>query len=293
MNFLNSHPFVNLLFYIGAMVMGMCFWHPAYLTCSLILSFLYLGLLKQKIAKYLWEMSGLFIVLSVMNPLFNTYGETILFRYLNGRPYTLEALYYGIALAAMFISVITWFASYNYVMTSDKFLYCFGRVAPSVSLILTMVLRLVPGFQKKAVQISGARKCIGMSIENGSNYEKAEHGLIIVSALTSWALEGGVVMADSMRSRGFGSGKRTSFFIYKMKKSDRYLIGYMLILQTIIILCVCFGGMDAVYTPELYIVGRENPWMFTGIVSYFLFLSIPTVLHMKEEITWHILKSRI
>lgn len=293
MNFLNSHPFVNLLFYIGAMVMGMCFWHPVYLACSLVLSFLYLGLLKQKIAKYLLEMSGLFIVLSVINPLFNTYGETILFRYLNGRPYTLEALYYGIALAAMFISVITWFASYNYVMTSDKFLYCFGRVAPSVSLILTMVLRLVPGFQKKAVQISGARKCIGMSIENGSNYEKAEHGLIIVSALTSWALEGGVVMADSMRSRGFGSGKRTSFFIYKMKKSDRYLIGYMLILQTIIILCVCFGGMDAVYTPELYIVGRENPWMLTGIVSYFLFLSIPTVLHMKEEITWHILKSRI
>lgn len=293
MNFLNSHPFVNLLFYIGAMVMGMCFWHPAYLACSLVLSFLYLGLLKQKIAKYLLEMGGLFIVLSVINPLFNTYGETILFRYLNGRPYTLEALYYGIALAAMFISVITWFASYNYVMTSDKFLYCFGRVAPSVSLILTMVLRLVPGFQKKAVQISGARKCIGMSIENGSNYEKAEHGLIIVSALTSWALEGGVVMADSMRSRGFGSGKRTSFFIYKMKKSDRYLIGYMLILQTIIILCVCFGGMDAVYTPELYIVGRENPWMLTGIVSYFLFLSIPTVLHMKEEITWHILKSRI
>ena len=36
---------------------------------------------------------------------------------------TIEAS--GIALAAMMVSVLTWFASYNRVMTSDKFLYLF------------------------------------------------------------------------------------------------------------------------------------------------------------------------
>ena len=33
----------------------------------------------------------------------------------------------------------------------------------------------------------------------------------ILGALTSWALEGSVVTADSMRSRGYGTSKRTSF----------------------------------------------------------------------------------
>ena len=82
-------------------------------------------------------------------------------------------------------------------MTSDKFLYLFGKAAPSVSLVLTMILRLLPNYEKKIAQIGNARKSIGMSAENGTTKEKAEHGLTIVSVMTSWALEGGIIMADS------------------------------------------------------------------------------------------------
>lgn len=293
MLFSDCHPIVNFLFYIGALVMGMCFVHPVFLACSFILSMSYYAVLKKGALKYMAGMSGLFIGLSVINPLFGSYGKTVLFTYFNGRIYTLEMLCYGIALAAMFVTVITWFATYNEVMTSDKFLYCFGRLAPSISLILTMVLRLVPSFQKKTEQISGARRCIGMSVENGTTYEKAEHGLTIVSALTSWALEGGVIMADSMRSRGFGSGKRTSFSVYHMKKQDKILLVTMILLIVSIMICSSQGGMEATYTPEMYIAGRGNLWTVLGVICYFLFLSIPTVLHIMEEITWHILKSRI
>ncbi len=293
MYFSDCHPIVNFIFYIGALVMGMCFVHPAFLLCSFVLSISYYWILKGRALKYLAGMSGLFLMISLMNPLFNTYGETVLFTYLNNRPYTFEALCYGFAIAAMFITIITWFATYNDVMTSDKFLYCFGRLAPSVSLILTMVLHLVPSFQKKTEQIAGARKCIGMSVENGTNYEKIEHGMTIVSALTSWALEGGVIMADSMRSRGFGCRKRTSFSIYRMKKSDKRLLIIMLLLIFIMFLCAFRGGMDVVYVPQMHINGFDNIWTVLGVVCYFLFLSIPTVLQILEEITWHILKSRI
>lgn len=236
-------------------------------------------------------MSGLFVALSVFNPLFNTYGDTVLFTYFGGRPYTLEALCYGIALAAMFVTVITWFAIYNQVMTSDKFLYCFGKLAPSVSLILTMVLRMVPQFQKKSEQIGGARRCIGKSIENGTTIEMAEHGITIVSALTSWALEGGVVMADTMRSRGFGTGKRTSFSIYRMRRADKQLIGSMLILIILIIICALRGGTEVTYTPQMQIA--LNVWTILGGICYFLFLSIPTVMNITEELTWRILRSKI
>lgn len=289
--FSDCHPIVNFTFYIGALVMGMCFVHPVFLISSFVLSMAYYGVVKRSVLKYMAGMSVLFVALSVFNPLFNTYGDTVLFTYLNGRPYTMEALCYGIALAAMFVTVITWFATYNEVMTSDKFLYCFGRFAPSVTLILTMVLRMVPQFQKKSEQIGGARRCIGKSIENGTTIERAEHGMVIVSALTSWALEGGVVMADSMRSRGFGTGKRTSFSIYHMRRTDKRLIGSMLISILLIIICASRGGMEVTYTPQMQIA--FNGWTIFGGICYFLFLSIPTFMNIMEELTWRILRSKI
>ena len=291
--FSDCHPMINFLFYIATIGLGMCFTHPLFLCCSLVLSVAYFQTVKKGALKYLLGMSGLFLMISFVNPLISPYGDTVLFTYFHDRPYTYEALYYGFSMAAMFVSIITWFATYNEVMTSDKFLYCFGRLAPSVSMILTMVLRLVPSFQKKTEQIAGARKCIGMSVENGTKTEKIEHGLTIVSALTSWALEGGVIMADSMRSRGFGCGKRTSFSIYRMKKSDINLLILMVILIFTIILCAVRGGMDAVYFPRTQIVDLDNIWTILGIICYFIFLSIPTALHLLEEITWHILKSKI
>lgn len=273
--------------------MGMCFLHPLFLVLSLFCSMAYYGVVKRQVLKYLGSMLGIFILLSVVNPLFNTQGEHVLFSYFGGRAYTLEALCYGMALAGMLLTILTWFATYNEVMTDDKFLYCFGKLSPSLSLILTMVLRLVPSFQKKCDQIAGARRCIGKSVENGTTYEKAEHGLTIVSALTSWALEGGVVMADSMRSRGFGSGKRTCFSIYFMRGQDRRLIALMGVLMTVIFFSSLKGGTNVTYTPVLSFSGRANPWTLLGGAAYFIFLSIPTVLSLKEAVTWHILRSRI
>ena len=292
-SFSDCHPVVNFIFYIGALVMGMCFIHPAFLVCSMLLSFAYYTVLKGKCLKYLAGMVFIFLAISLINPLFSIYGEHVLFTWPGGRPYTLEALCYGMVLAAMLVTVLTWFATYNEVMTSDKFLYCFGRLAPSSSLILTMVLRLVPSFQKKAQAIGGARKCIGKSVESGTKKEKAEHGMTIVSSLTSWALEGGIVMADSMRSRGFGTGKRTSFSVYHMEKRDKALLGLMFILLSMIIMCAFCGGMDVTYLPQIHISGIENGWAVLGTVCYLTFLSIPTVMHVMEDLTWYILRSRI
>ena len=291
--FSDCHPIVNFIFYAGAIGLGMCFSHPLFLLCSVGLSISYYWILKRTIGRYLLRMLLVFTAISLINPIFSIYGDTILFTYLKNRPYTFEALCYGCTIGAVFVTIMTWFVSYNEVMTSDKFLYCFGKLAPAVSIILTMVFRLVPSFQKKAEQIAGARRCIGMSVENGTKNEKIEHGMTIVSSLTSWALEGGVVMADSMRSRGFGSSKRTSFSIYKFKKSDYMLLGIMSILIVLIVVCAWNGGMKVEFFPMISMTGLRNIWTILGVSSYLVLLSIPTVLHILEEITWRILKSTI
>lgn len=286
------HPIINFLFFIGAFLFGMLIMHPIYLGCSLVLSIAYYITIKgSKGLKYVFGMLPLFVVLSIFNPIFNTMGDTVLFIYLQNRPYTMEALIYGMMIASLFISIINWFASYNAVMTSDKFLYIFGKWIPSLSLVLTMVLRFVPTYQKHISQISGARKCIGKSGSDGTNKEKVENGLTIVSALTSWALEGGIITADSMRSRGYGCGKRTSFSRYRWEKRDVILLIFMSICMGVVMICTVCGGTRAEFFPAVSI--EMNGYTIIGMIFYIVFLAIPTVMNILEDIIWRILRSRI
>ncbi len=292
--FTTYNPIVNMVFFLGAIVFGMFFVHPAFLACSVILAFsYYITVQKGKGLKFLFAMIPLFVLLSLINPLFNPNGETVIFTYFGGRPYTMEALFYGIALAAMFVSIMTWFASYNAVMTSDKFMYIFGKAAPSISLVLSMILRLIPNFQRKAVQIASARKCVGKAGDGGAREEKIENGMTVVSALTSWALEGGIITADSMRSRGYGSGIRSSFAIYRFDGRDITVLTLMLIMAATVIVCSLMGGTGVTYTPNLEFSQLDNPFTIVGVISYFVFLAIPTVLNITEAIIWHILRSKI
>ena len=49
-------------------------------------------------------------------------------------------------------------------------------------------------------------------------------------------LEGGIITADSMRSRGYGSGKRTNFAIYRFDGRDVILLLAMCLLIAVILL---------------------------------------------------------
>ena len=292
--FASYHPVINFTFFLGALICGMLLLHSAFLFCSVFLSMgYYLTVQGRKGVKMVFHLMLLFALLSVINPLFNTYGKTVLFTYLGGRTYTLEALGYGMALAAMMVSVLFWFASYNAVMTSDKFLYLFGSLAPSVTLVLTMVLRLLPLYRDKAVQMNSARRCIGKDAKTGAKKEQAEHGMTILSALTSWALEGGVITADSMRSRGYGCGKRSSFSLYRFEGRDKSLLSFMTALLGIVIFCCLHGGASVVYTPVYQAAGVDNPFMHVGVAAYFLFLFLPSAVNVWEEIRWCSLKSKI
>ena len=284
--FSRCHPLVNFIFFAGAIGFGVVVQHPAYMTVGIISAAVYYLLLRGKSGwKLVLSMIPLFIVLSGINPIFNTYGKTPLFQ-LFGRPYTLEALLYGMAIAAIFVIMMLWFGCYNAVLTSDKFTALFGSLIPSLSLLLVMVLRMIPHFLGKARQIIGARNAIGMGSHGQQGLrERVSGGMSILSALTDWALEGSIVTADSMRARGYGAAKRTSFRIYHMTARDWVLLGLMLVLMGLVLLA---GGMSAAYTPEFTV--DPLGW---GFAAFCVYLFIPTVLHIKEAVTWRILRSEI
>jgi len=291
--FSKRHPIVNFIFFLGAIGFGVVIQHPAYLAVGFVTSISYYLLLNgRKGLKMLCWMALFFLVMTVINPLFNIYGKTCLF-YLFGRPYTLEGLYYGAAIAGALVIMLIWFGCYNVVLTSDKFTCLFGSLIPALSLLLVMVLRLIPNLMRKAKQFLGARKCIGMGgSENAPRKEKLMDGMTILSALTDWALEGSVVTGDAMRSRGYGSAKRSSFAVYRMTGMDVCLLLIQGLLLVGILAAVVTGGTTAVFTPEIFIApvaGTHLP----GFLAYCLYLMIPTILHIKETVQWHISRSKI
>ena len=287
--FSKCHPVVNFLFFVGAIGMSVVIQHPIFLLAGILSGAIYYLLLNGKKGfKTILGLLPMFIILTAINPLFNTMGATPLF-YLGSRPYTLEALFYGGALASMFVIMMLWFGCYNKVLTSDKFTALFGNLIPSISLLLVMVFRMVPNFIRKTQQIIGARKSIGKGAgEAATRKEKLSDGMTVLGALTGWALEGSVVTGDSIRARGYGTAKRSSFMIYRMTATDWALLAVMTIFAALTIVAACFGQLTAEFVPDITIAPVS--W---GLGSYICYLLIPTVLHAKEAFSWHISRSKI
>ena len=102
-----------------------------------------------------------------------------------------------------------------------------------------------------------------------------------------------MITADSMQSRGYGSGKRSAFSIYSFVKRDRLTVCLMVLLMTGILAAVLRGGTRASYTPELLVSGYDDPWLWIGSICWFVFLSIPVAVDVVEEMRWHVLRSKI
>ena len=284
--FSRCHPAVNFLFFVAALGCSMVIQHPAYILAGVVSGGLYFCLLYGRRGfSRIGMLLPLPILTAVLNPLINHRGKAVLFLVM-GKPYTLEALCYGLALGGIFLVMMLWFGCYSAVLTSDKFTSLFGSVIPSLSLLLVMVLRLIPAFTRKTKQVLDARRAIGMGAEQtGSIPEKLRSGMTVLSALTSWALEGSIITADSMRSRGYGCGKRTSFRLYRMTGRDWVLLTLIGALSCIVLLA---GGTDASYTPVMKVAPLG--W---GFPAYCALLLIPTIFEGKEAAAWRISISKI
>lgn len=285
------HPALNLSFFLAALVWTVLLRHPAYTLISLLAGALYYRALLGRRA---WRTFGalliLMLALTALNPLFNTQGAHPLLTLL-GRPYTLESLCYGASAAWMFAAALLWFFCYGQVVTEDKLTAVLGRRLPALSLLLVMVLRLVPAIGRRAGQISGARRCVGLS-GGDSLGERIGTGMTTLSALSGAMLEGSVITADSMRARGYGTGAATSYQDTAWHRRDRLLLGTVLLLTLCTAVHFAFGGMRADFLPTLDFAPISGLKLIP-LAGYALLLLIPTALHLWEELKWHSLKSNI
>ncbi len=284
--FSRCHPAVNFLFFAGAIGFGVVFQHPAYLLLSAACGLWYYFLLHGRKGKtLLLGLLPVLVLIAVLNPVFNTRGATELFR-LFGRPYTLESLLAGAAVSGVFLVTMVWFGCYSAVMTGDKVTSLFGSLIPSLSLLLVMIFRLVPELFRKAGQISAARRSLGRGMGEKSRFrDKAQEALTILGTLTAWSLEGSVVTADSMRSRGYGTGKRSSFRVHSITRRDVVLFIAMGVLIAVVIVFAALGSVNAQFLPKIKIASVRS-WRSVGLLGYGIYLLLPVIVQGEENVRW-------
>lgn len=290
--FSGYHPLVNFLFF--ALVLGatMVFMHPVSLCISLAGALVYSIYLKGWRRGSLPVLLPMMLMAAILNPAFNHEGMTILTYLPSGNPLTLESIAYGIAAGGMLAAVILWFSCYTEVMTSDKFVYLFGRVIPALSLLLSMTLRFVPRFKAQLHVVQEAQKCVGRDISNGSILSRMKHMVTIFSIMVTWALENAIETADSMKSRGYGLPGRTAFSIYRFEERDKIALLWLLFCGCYIGCGAFFGGLKWRYFPTIQGVAL-TPWTVSLHLVYLALCYTPVVLDRREDWKWKHLKYEI
>lgn len=212
---------------------------------------------------------------ALANFIFVHNGETALF-FVGDAAFTLEALSYGAFVGVMLAAVCLWGACAVRYVTSDKYIWLFGQILPAAGLVLSCAIRFIPLFIQRTREFFAVQRA-----GNISGYLKA------FSASVGYSAEQAMDSALSMRARGYGTSRRTSFSIYRFTGS------------TAIYLCsvLFIGGACA----DLMISGAGRFWFYPAIsdiphgaadialhCGFAVFCTLPSVVIIADMIRQHL-----
>ena len=127
------HPVVSFSYFFIVISMSMLAMHPVFVLISFISATIYSLILNKERTKEILKFTMVMVVfITIANGLFVNRGLTVLF-YFRHNAVTLESIFYGITSGIKMASVVIWFSCYNEIITSDNFLYIFGKIVPSIA----------------------------------------------------------------------------------------------------------------------------------------------------------------
>ena len=282
--FEHLHPVCIFTYFVLVIGMTLACMHPIMLTVSAAGALLFLGRLKGKrgVISQLKFVGPMFLLISVANPLINHRGVTLL-GMLFDQWITLEAICYGITAGLSLVALILWFACYSEVMTSDKFLYLFGKVAPASSLLITMTLQLIPKLKGQLTQIQQSQEML--QPDHKGLMPKLYKALRHTSTLIGWSVENAVEQADSMKARGYGLKRRNTFHLFRFDSRDARFLGGLTALGGSCIIARAFGHGTMEFYPRMdAVITGESGLVLYGLFALLAFL--PSILEAKEAIKW-------
>lgn len=289
----NVHPVVLLVYFTSVLAVAMFVTNPVLSLSALLGGLLFFAALEKRrdVPGDLGFYLPLFLLVAVTNPLFSHNGVTPLF-FLNGNPVTLEAFVYGAAIAVTVVGVMLWCRNMSRIMTTDKFLYLFGRLIPKLSLVLSMALRFLPMLRRQMKKVRSAQKTLGLYAGRGIVDRVRSAGRILL-AMISWSLEHAMETSGAMKARGYGATrKRTHFSLFRFTARDGVLLAVSAGLIGVTIAGMAAGVTAFAYYPRIGTPVHSLP-AIAVYLAFGLLALLPFGMEVREGIVWNYYRSRI
>ena len=284
MRFDSYHPAINLIYFIVTIGCTIWFRHPVYALTSYVCAFLYsvkLSGLKALIFNIvLVPLAGAY---ALWYAFYNHFGITALRKNFIGNQITLEALAYGAVQGIVIAACLMWIGCLFVLFTTDKIVYLLGRVSPTLSLFVSILLRMIPRVRQYGRRINIAQRGIGRGTGDGNMLRRLINTIRLLSILITWFLESLVESAASMKSRGYGLKGRTAFSIYRFDNRDRSLVIAFFTCIACILGAVLLDQTQIRYAPRIIM----HPVTLLSVVfyiAYAVFLLLPLILQTAGEI---------
>ncbi len=291
--FKDFHPVVLFIYFISTLIFLITITNPVYMIAGFVLWFLYVFLLLRikDFLKSLIYAIPMIIFISILNPLFNHYGNTPLL-YINGTPYTLEALLYGCFTGIMILTLIYLFRAFDKCIDSHKFIFLFGKILPTLALMVTMIMRFIPYFNRKLKIIMQTQSTMGVSINKGNLKSRLRSGSNILSVLVSYSLEGTIDTADSMKARGYGLKGKSHYNSYVITFRDIILLVFIIFFDILFTILILLGTFKFEFYPEITPLSFDFRQIIS-VILYIIFMGIPIIINILEEVQWKLSRLKI
>lgn len=287
------HPAVALIYFAAILVLSMAAIQPVYIAVSLVAGLSYSFFLsgwKRALTALVWQIP-IIVVVALINPIFASMGSTELFR-IGASVFYLESFIYGACFGAMLVSVLVWFTNVAKVIASDKVTSLLGGRVPTLALMISMGLRLVPQFLDQANEIktihevnapAQKRPAKGRLVaSSASRRPQLSARVRQISVLMGWSMENSLDSADAMRARGWGATKeRTTYQRHRFKARDGVAIATLLVLVLASAVLAVVAVDQFAFYPT---ISGFIPWY--GYLPYGVLAFSPLIIQVAEGARW-------
>jgi len=212
--------------------------------------------------------------------------------YINDNAVTVEMVVYGLTVSVLLMSTIQWFTCYNVLITSDKFLYLFGRIIPSLALIISMIFRMIPLLRHRFSEIDEAQVAMGKKAKGIGISNRAKIFMKELSILIAWSLEASIDTSDSMEARGYGLKGRTSFHLFKWKKHDCAWLVAILWISGVCIYGIVEKSVQIYYFP-IFKMKELSVTSYITFISFSILAIGPIIYDLGGKLKWQRLNSKM
>ena len=288
------HPSTITTWALCCMVLAVIVNEPIMLTAIFLATIPYVFLARIYPNWITFMKIGILVGLAIIlfTTIFARTGVTVLFSLpfsipTLGRVYfTLEAIYYGLAMLVRILSILTMFAVLTYAVCPDDLLDLFmkaklpSRTAFSTSLATTYVPTLMRDMDD--IQISLTSRGYAFGESRGLGYLKRK--ATIVMPLLANSLERAIQKAEAMESRAFGSMRgRTQYFDSPLTRYDLAALVCSLLPLAMAILLYLSGLSSFTYYPRLEPIKVDPEYLLNLAAILLSVLAVAFVSPLKRR----------